>query len=162
MREPFVIADSGPLIALARIGQLDLLPTLCERIIIPVGVWEEVTVTDPEAPGAEAVRSVTWLEVQTAPAPLVSALSILVDRGEAEAIALAQTVEHSLLVADDARARRVAERLGIRRIGTVGLLRRAKQAGLIGLLHPQLEALQKNGIYIREALIKAVLREVGE
>lgn len=71
MREPFVIADSGPLIALARIGQLDLLPKLYERIIIPVGVWEEVTVTDPEAPGAAVVRAVTWLEVQTAPAPLV-------------------------------------------------------------------------------------------
>jgi len=111
MREACVIADSGPLIALARIGQLDLLPKLSERIIIPLGVWEEVTISDPEAPGAEAVRAVTWLEVQSAPAPLVSALSILVDRGEAEAIALAQTMVHSLLVADDARARRVAERL---------------------------------------------------
>lgn len=50
----------------------------------------------------------------------------------------------------------------MRRIGTVGLLRRARQAGLIDLLRPQLEALQANGIYIRQELIDAALAEVGE
>ena len=66
------------------------------------------------------------------------------------------------MLIDDSRARRVAEYLGVRRMGTVGLLRRAKQAGLIEQLRPQLEALKENGIHIRKELIDAVLREVGE
>jgi len=50
----------------------------------------------------------------------------------------------------------------VSRIGTVGLLRRAKQANLIDKLKPHLEALQQGGIYIRQELVDAVLRDVGE
>ncbi|WP_228057957.1 DUF3368 domain-containing protein [Nostoc sp. LEGE 12447] len=63
---------------------------------------------------------------------------------------------------DDAQARRVAERLGIRRIGTLGILRKAKKAGLIVELKVYIEQLRTNGIYIRPSLIDAVLRDVRE
>ena len=63
---------------------------------------------------------------------------------------------------DDAQARRVAERLGIRRIGTLGILRKAKKAGLIVELKVYIEQLRTNGIYIRPSLIDAVLGDVGE
>lgn len=92
----------------------------------------------------------------------VAALMLVVDRGEAEAIALAQSHEVSLVLIDDAKARRVAQQLGLRILGTVGLLRRAKNAGWIPLLRPHLDALQKAGIYIRQNLIDAVLDDVGE
>ena len=80
-------------------------------------------------------------------------LSILVDRGEAEAIALAQSIPDSMVLLDDAQARRVAEHLGIRRIGTLGILRRAKKAGLISELKIYIEQLRSNGIYIRSNLM---------
>jgi predicted nucleic acid-binding protein len=63
---------------------------------------------------------------------------------------------------DDARARRVAERFGIRRIGTLGILRRAKKAGLIDKVRPLVEQLRDNGIYMRQSLVDAVLLDVGE
>jgi hypothetical protein len=44
MPEKIIIADSSPLIGLARINQLELLPQLSNRIIIPPAVWDEVTV----------------------------------------------------------------------------------------------------------------------
>lgn len=44
----------------------------------------------------------------------------------------------------------------------MGILRRAKKAGLIGAIAPYLMQLQDNGIYIRKSLIDAVLRDVGE
>ncbi len=62
MREPVVVVDSGPLIALARIGQRALLPSICERIIVPARVWEEVTISDPDAPGAAEVRAASIIE----------------------------------------------------------------------------------------------------
>jgi uncharacterized protein len=162
MAESVLIVDSGPLIAFARIGQLALLPRLGSRILIPPAVWHEVTVSSSTAPGAQEVRQLPWLAVETPDRLRVEALTILLDRGEAEVIALAQTIAESMVVLDDARARRVAERLNIARIGTVGLLRRAKRMALIDLLRPQLDALQANGVYIRQALIDAVLQDVGE
>ena len=162
MSSPVIIADSSPLIALAIIGQLELLPSLYQRILVPPTVWYEVTVGGQGLPGAQAVSQLTWVEIQAPESQRVEPLSILVDHGEAEAIALAQSVEDSSLLLDDAQARRVAERLGIRRIGTLGILRRAKRDGLLEQIKPCIDQLRTNGIYIRQNLIDAVLRDVGE
>ena len=162
MIEPLIIADSSPLIALARIQQLPLLRNLAGRILIPPAVLAEVTVDRPDAPGAVAVRNVDWLEVATPAPEQVKTLTTLLGRGEAEAIALAQGKPGALLLLDDARARRVAEQMGLRRIGTVGLLRRAKKAGLIDEVKSILEALQTYGIFIHQKLVIAVLRDLGE
>jgi hypothetical protein len=157
------VVDSSPLIGLARIGLLDLLRRSGRRVLVPAAVWDEVTAQSYSAPGAEVVRAAEWLRVESAPDPAaVASLALVVDRGEAEAIALAQSIEGSLLVVDDSRARRVAQQLGIRLVGTIGLLRRAKKSGWIPNLRSQLEALQNEGIYIRQKLIDAVLSEAGE
>jgi hypothetical protein len=160
--EEIIIADSSPLIGLARIGQLGLLPQLARRIVVPRAVWAEVTGARTDAPGASEVAAQTWIEVLEADAQVVAPLLILVGRGEAEAIALAQRAASAVLLLDDLRARRLAARLGLRRMGTVALLGRAKREGLIPKLKPVLDALVANGIYIRQELIAAALKEVGE
>ncbi|MBD2414905.1 hypothetical protein FACHB389_33820 [Nostoc calcicola FACHB-389] len=157
-----IVADSSPLISLSIITQLQLLPQLYQRILIPPAVWDEVTVQGVGLPGSQAVSQLTWLEIQAPEILVLEPLSILVDRGEAEAIALAQSTPDSTVLLDDAQARRVAERLGIRRIGTLGILRKAKNAGLIVEIRPYIEQLRSNGIYIRPSLIDAVLRDVRE
>jgi uncharacterized protein len=162
MTNPIIIADSSPLISLAIIEQLELLPQLYQRVLLPPAVWEEVTVQGVGLPGANAVSKITWIEIQTPEAKLLEPLSILVDRGEAEAIALAQSIPGSIVLLDDAQARRVAERLGIRRIGTLGILRRAKKSGLVIAVKPYIEQLCAQGIYIRQSLINAVLQDLGE
>ena len=93
---------------------------------------------------------------------VVASLRILVGRGEAEAIALAQRETGAVLLMDDLRARKLADRLGLRRMGTVALLGQAKREGLIPALKPALEALVANNIFISQRLIDAALREVGE
>jgi uncharacterized protein len=162
MTNPIIIADSSPLISLAIIEQLELLPQLYQRVLLPPAVWDEVTVQGIGLPGANAVRKVTWLEIQTPEAALLKPLSILVDRGEAEAIALAQSIPESIVLLDDAQARRVAERLNVPRIGTLGILRRAKKSGLVMAVKPYIEELRSQGIYIRQSLIDAVLQDLGE
>ena len=52
-----VVSDSSPLIALARIGRLNLLASLYERIVIPTEVHHEVAVVGRGLPGSEQVRS---------------------------------------------------------------------------------------------------------
>lgn len=138
MTNAAIVADSSPLIALAIIQQLDLLPQLYQQVLIPPAVWEEVTIKGVGLPGAQAVSQVTWLTIQPPEPGILEPLLILVDRGEAEAIALAQAIPNSTVLLDDAQARRVAERLTLRRIGTLGILRRAKKARLITALHSNL------------------------
>jgi uncharacterized protein len=89
-------------------------------------------------------------------------LRLLVDEGEAEAIALAMDVPDSIVLLDDAQARRVAERFGIARIGTLGILRLAKKQGLLSQIKPCINLLQSQGIYLRQALVDAILRDTGE
>lgn len=160
--EELIIADSSPLIGLARIGQLGLLPQLAKRVLTPAAVHAEVTVARANAPGAIEVAAQAWIEVQDADPVVVAPLLILVGRGEAEAIALAQREPSAVLLVDDLRARKLAQRLGLRRMGTVALLGQAKREGLIPRLKPALEALVAHGIFIRRELVDAALTEAGE
>jgi hypothetical protein len=160
--EEIIIADSSPLIGLARIGQLGLLRQMARRIVVPRAVHAEVTTVRADAPGAAEVAAQTWLEVRDADAAIVAPLLILVGKGEAEAIALAQREPTALLLMDDLRARKLADRLALRRMGTVAFLGRAKREGLIPKLKPALDALLANHIFVRRELIAAALREVGE
>jgi len=162
MREAAAIADSGPLICLTKINQFELLPRLFSKIFVPPEVWNEVTVKGKGLPGADVVSQVTWITIQKPDPQLVQPLSILVDAGEAEAIALAQGVPGCIILLDDSRARKIAERLNIKQIGTVGLLLRAKRIGLIKTIKPHLDSLLENGIYIRQELIDAVLNDAEE
>ncbi len=162
MREAVAIADSGPLICLARIRLLELLPRLFSEIVAPPEVWNEVTVKGQGLPGAFELSQVDWITIKSPSPQLVLPLSILVDAGEAEAIALAQTTQNCIILLDDARARKIAARLEIKQIGTIGLLLRAKRLGLLKKIKPHIEALIENGIYIRQELIEAVLYDAGE
>lgn len=162
MIKPVIIADSGPLISLALIGHLDLLRQLYQQVLVPPAVWHEVTVKGWGMPGAETVSQLTWLEIRKPEPQVLQPLSILVDLGEAEAIALAQTITDSIVLLDDSQARRVAERFNIPRIGTLGILRRAKKRELITAIRPHVEFLKANNIYMADNLVAAVLRDVGE
>ena len=162
MTRHVIVADSSPLIALAVIEQLELLPQLYREVLVPLSVWNEVTVKGANLPGADAVRQRQWLQVRSIGQNAVEPIAILVDRGEAEAIALAQSIPNSTVLLDDAQARRVAKRLGLTCIGTLGILRKAKKAGLISEISKYARQLQSCGIYIRSSLIEAVLRDVGE
>ena len=46
-----IVSNASPLIALIRIGQLDLLRQLYSEIIIPDAVWHEVVVEGADQPG---------------------------------------------------------------------------------------------------------------
>lgn len=162
MLEIIAIADSGPLIFFARIKQLHLLPRLFSKVLVSPEVWNEVTLRGRKHPGAFEVSQAKWITIQSPDFHLVKSLSILVDAGEAETIALGQTTENSALLLDDGRARKIAQRLNLQHIGTIGLLLRAKRRGLIETIKPHIDALVDNGIYIRQEIIDAVLKSAGE
>jgi len=149
VKEP-IVTDSTCLIGLKRIGHLDLLPALFEPIMIPPEVGREFGIT------------LAWLRIEVpSDAAMAATLKLLVDNGEAEAIALASE-RKVRIVLDDRQARLVAKNLGIPIIGTVGVLAKAKQAGIIAVLKPVLSKLEAKGFYISDALKEEALRIAGE
>ena len=159
-----IVSNASPLIALARIGQLDLLHQLYNDIIIPEAVWHEVVEEGTNQPGAEVVSSAAWI-VQRAVTnrPLVQALQQELDAGEAEAIALAVEIGSALLLMDERLGRDTARHFGIRYTGVLGILIEAKQKGFVQAIKPHLDALRDlAGFHVSEALYLRVLQDAGE
>lgn len=157
-----VVSDTSPLINLAAIGHLDLLRALYGTVHIPSAVHREITRFE-EQPGAEAVQSLDWITSQACPRPhLATALREELDAGEAEAIALAVDAE-ALLLIDERDGRRAASRLGVSRLGLLGVLVKAKRKGHLTAVRPLLRALgQDAGFWMSDALHDRVLEMVNE
>ena len=144
------VLDSTCLIGLENIGRLDLAGSLLDPAYSPPAVETEF--------GSRP----TWLQVvEPADKALVASLQMMVDAGEAAAIALA--VEKGVRISlDDRKARGVAMRLGVPVMGTVGLLLKAKESGLISSIGPHLELLQANHFHIGAELVAEARRLAGE
>lgn len=150
MTQEIVITDSGCLIGLERIDRLDLLPALFGAILIPPAVQSEFG------------NVLSWLQVVVPKdVGMVAALKMLVDDGEAEAIALAYEYQYRLIV-DDLQARKVARELGLKLTGTIGVLIMAKQRGVIDAVKPVIEALEGGGFFLSAELKTEALRLAGE
>jgi len=123
-----VISDTSALSALARMDWLDWLLRRWGRVTVPEEVWHELKkIGDPAAwSRLEDARNVGWLEVVTAPADRRLEFDRL-HAGKIAAISLALARRADWLIVDDGDARRVAESLGLRIIGVLGLMVWAKR-----------------------------------
>ena len=159
-----IVSNASPLIALIRIGQLDLLRQLYSEILIPEAVWHEVVVEGADQPGVKAVSSASWIVRRTVTnRALVHGLQQELDAGEAEAIALAVEMNDALLLMDERLGRDTARHFGIRYTGAVGILIEAKHKGFIPAIRPHLDALRDlAGFRVSEALYQRVLHDAGE
>ncbi|MFN8492567.1 MAG: DUF3368 domain-containing protein [Caldilineaceae bacterium] len=151
------VINSTPLITLAIVGQLDLLPQLFDAVIVPTSVFNEVTAQGLQRPGAYTVAQANWLIVQS-PA-LISPWppSMLgLDAGERDVILLAQECNADLVLIDEKLGRRVAISLGLPVRGTLGVLLIAYHTGLLTKADALAAAtqLRHSAIRISERLLK--------
>lgn len=159
-----VVSNTSPITNLAAIGQFELLHRLYGEILIPEGVWGELHSMGLNWPGAQEVRSVPWVSQRRVQnRPLVDALSLELDHGEAEAIALALELKADLILLDEREGRRTARRLGMPVIGVLGILLDAKGNGYLPEIAPSIDVLRQSaGFYITEKLVRFVLELAGE
>lgn len=159
-----IVSNTSPIINLACIDRLDVLPALFGEIAIPDAVFHEIAVAHPDAPGASDVRTAPWVRRRSVVnRPLVDSLRLELDPGEAEAIACAVEANAQLLLIDERRGRLVALRLGLATTGLMGVLLLARKKGLIESIRPLLDDLRRvAGFWIGDALYSQVLREAGE
>ena len=93
----------------------------------------------------------------------VSELLQVVDRGEAEALALAEEVQADLVLIDEKEGRLLTARLGFALIGVVGILLRARREGLVECLKLDLDRLRTGlHFHLDDALYRRALELAGE
>ena len=159
-----VVSNSSPLIALARIGRLNLLASFYKRVLIPAEVHHEVTVAGRGLPGAEEVRNAPWIDVASQKAPpdplLVRACRSL-GAGERGTILLAKSLQAGLLLLDDSKARRVARDAGLAVAGCLGVLESGARRGLISDLRQAYTDLLRQGIRFNIRLLQDSLARFG-
>ena len=151
-----VVSDTSPITALLAVEKAELLKQLFAEVVIPNAVETELLRTHPALPA--------WLHVQ----PLQNSAKAnlyarSVDRGEAEAIALAEELHADHLLIDERKGRRLAQQHGVPVVGLLGVVLLAKRARLISSARVLLQELDaKAGIYLTDELKNAALKTVGE
>ncbi|PSM46956.1 DUF3368 domain-containing protein [Chroococcidiopsis sp. CCALA 051] len=139
-----VVSNTSPILNLAIIGQLKLMHQQFGQVQIPPAVLSELKVQE-ERPGSSEIQAslkAGWIEVQEINSPLsVQLLQQTLDRGEAEAIALAMEVQANWTLLDERDGRKVAKSLGLRVTGVLGILLQAKQKGELHSLSEAINAL---------------------
>jgi predicted nucleic acid-binding protein len=84
------------------------------------------------------------------------------DYGESESVILYNELNADYLIIDDSKARKVAESLNVNCIGSIGLLIKAKQNGLITELKPVFEKWISMHRYFSIKLLNEILNKLGE
>lgn len=151
-----VVSDASPVNVLVRIGQIDLLPALFTSVVIPTAVADELThPATPQVVLNWMAHPPQWLSVRSPSTPVNPAFRR--HRGERDAISLAQEIHADALLLDEEKARADALALGVAVIGTVGILQRAADQGLIADLQAVHDTLRDVKFHVSEKILNASL-----
>ncbi len=157
-----VVSNTTPLIGLASIQRFSLLHDLFGTIHIPQAVYNEIMDND-HAIGTTDVATALW--IQTVPVKNRLAVELLLDEidlGEAETLVLAHELQADWVLMDERKGRRKLTQLGLPKVGTIGILLKAKQRGIITTLRPELHTLCLKGFSLSQRVIEEVLKQAGE
>lgn len=147
-----IISDTSCLIILSKIGELNLLRQLYKTVTITKDILLEYGEHLPD-----------WIEVQQAKDHYrQQLLEMQIDKGEASAIALALETNETIIILDDWKARKLAERLGLTVTGTLGLIIKAKNNGIIPSIKPFLDKIKGTNFRFSEELEQIALKEANE
>lgn len=167
MKAVVVIADAGPLIALARIRHLHLLREIFGDVLITATVQQEVLLGGDFADSALIENAIHegWLQVRVSPSTMTSTELEWLDPGERSSILLALDYQQNgrtpRLVMDEAKGRAAARSLSLELIGSAGIIATATRLGMIQRARLLLESLHASGYY-SHTVIDAALKAAGE
>ena len=153
------VSNTSPLIYLHRLRRLDLLPLSFGKVIIPSQVDQELALGRERGRDVPDLRAQPWIEIRS--------VALKHDYpelgpGESGALDLARALPDAIVILDDGAARTWAARLGIRFVGTVGILIEGKRHGYIDQVAPDLDRLAKLGFRMGPALRQRALAECEE
>lgn len=157
-----IVVNASPWIALSICGQTSLLNKLYNEVYIPYGVKDEIMAGGKHDIGVKELKTSPWLKIEKVSD--IGKLELLyeLEQGEAEVIVLAKEkgIKHVLI--DEKIARQQAKIFGLKVIGTLGLLLKAKKKGLLSSIRPLIIKILDNGIWIKEEVVDGILRDASE
>lgn len=161
-----VVSNTSPIMNLAIIGELSLLRDQFGEVLIPGAVLEELRVEE-NLPGSLSVRDALkagWIRIEAVKLdPLVRAMERDLDKGEAEAIALAIQVNADWVLMDERDGRKAAKSMKLKVVGVLGILLKAQRERRLRSLKQAMDRLrEKAGFYVRADLYSAIIRKGEE
>jgi hypothetical protein len=158
-----IVCDTTVLLYLGRIGQGDLIPALFSPIYVPEPVMLELDMSRLLRPDTIDPRTVAWADpVSVSQATIEDLPANRLGAGERSVIAYARTQGGCVAGLDDLQSRQLADEVGLKVVGTLGILLRAKQAGLISTVRPLIDDAINQGFRLSPDLYRGALELAGE
>ncbi len=147
-----IISDTSCFIILTNVGELDLLQKVYGQIVTTPEIAAEFGEPLPE-----------WVEIpEVKDKYRQTILELQIDKGESSAIALALETPDSIVILDDYKARKIAERLGVTLTGTIGVIIKAKLNGIIPSIKPIIEKIKQTDFRLSAEIEIQALKEADE
>lgn len=156
-----VVSNTTPIIALLKIGKLELLKDLYQEIYIPQEVFNEIE-AGINKPYYLNLLAFDWIKIVQIQDTKSIQYFLDLDRGEAEAIILATEMDADLILLDEVLGRFHAKHAGLKVTGTIGVLVKAKNLGHIAAIKPLLFDLREKGVWLSQTLIESILQMTME
>lgn len=161
------VSDASPLIYLAKIKQIRILPQLFQEILVPNRVYEGTVVRGREL-GYEDANLINeqvqtgFIKVERVSLEKRFLKDFPIDEGEKETIQLALKEKISTVLADERKARIAAMIMALKPLGTIGVLSLAVKQGIISKkeMREDILKLVKKGYRIREEILSTILEEL--
>jgi predicted nucleic acid-binding protein len=147
-----IIADTSCLILLSKVGNLELLRELYDKVFVTPEIAEEFGTELPP-----------FIFIREAKDKLkIKILRLHLDNGESSGIVLAMETLQSVIILDDLKARKIAKQLDIPFTGTIGIIVKAKKSGIIKSIKPILEKIKQTNFRVSKEIETIALFEAGE
>jgi len=156
------VINASPVILLAKAGLMERVSSLAETFVVPQPVADEIFSVRGENAAVRRLKGKGKPFIRPAVAELTELSGPEIGPGERAVISWAAAHRGFIAVLDDHEARVIAQRLGVKILGTIGILLRLKKAGLISEVKPHLLQIKKTGGYICDELFREAIRRAGE
>jgi predicted nucleic acid-binding protein len=156
-----VVSNTTPILSLLKIDKLELLKSLYGSIFISEAVFREIEAGKNKEYYIN-LKEINWITIEAVNSLSSRSYLFDLDDGEAETLILAQEKQANLVIIDEKCGRRYAQILNIPLTGTIGVLLKAKEKGLIGAICPFLKDLCAKQSWINPDLMEKALSMAGE
>lgn len=159
--DQLLVADTSPLLALARVDFLPVLRALFNRVCITQSVVAECLLKSERVDAQRVQSAITAGLLLVVPDPPVRASLSHLDRGEQTVLEYA-LLEQATVLIDERLGRLTAKAHHLKMIGAPGVLLLAKRKGLLSAVKPKLDELIASGYFLSDVLVAQILEIANE
>ncbi len=156
-----VVSNTTPIISLLKIGKLDILRKVYGKIIVPKAVYNEINAGKNKSYFID-LSSLEWIEIKEIENKKSLHFFLDLDAGEAEVIVLASELDADLVIIDETLGRKFAKNNELKVTGTIGVLLKAKELGIVDDITSLIDLLIDNGIWISAKLRQTIINKAKE